>query len=141
MSAAIVQAVYDRLSTDTGSGGFCNATTGVGTRLFHLEGTEDVALPASVFMVSGPSACMRDFSNATTEEWQMTFHIWVPKETSTDSAAMTLDQALFARLNGQSLTASGYDRALVTCLTRGACEIDEDGIRADSEWLVRGTRA
>lgn len=141
MSSAVIQAVYDWLAADTGAGGFCNTSTGIGTRLFHVSGPESFqGFPACVFVVSGPANPERFFGTGAFEPWMLTFSIWVNAETSTDVAAMALDQALFTRLEGKSLTVTGYDRMLATNAARGACDVDDDGIRVDSEWVLRGMR-
>lgn len=140
MSAAVVTAVYDWLAADSGAGGFANATGGVGSRLYHVTGPEDVALPACVFTLSGAVPERMLSSTAAEERWTMDASIWTAYESSDPASALEIDRRLFVRLEGVSLTATGYDRLRVTCLQRGACAIDEDGYRVDSRWLVRGVR-
>lgn len=141
MSAAVVQSIYDWLSADTGSGGFAHATGGVGTSLYHVTGPEDVTMPVCVFVVSDPASPARFLSSSVAEEsYTFTFSCWTKFETSDAAAALEIDRRLFTRLEGVLLTPTGYDRVRVKCLTRGACEPDEDGYRVDSDYLVRGVR-
>jgi len=142
MSARLVKAIYDHLAADTGVGGFCNTSTGIGTRLYHVSGPENLnSFPACVYLMSPHPVAYEFRTVGAFEEWSIVFSIWVNAETSSDSAAMAHDDALWTRLHGQSLSATGYDRLQVIRTTPGSCAVDEDGIRVDSEWLARATRS
>ena len=148
MSAALITAVYDWLAADTGVGGFAETTVSnaVGTRLFHVTGPEDVSLAAGavcVFTIASAAGIDRGFDGSQTETWRMAFSIWIATELATSSgpaAALGVDAKLRTRLDGQRLTATGYDRALVRVVSAGACVIDEDAYRVDSEYTITATR-
>lgn len=146
MSLAFVTAVYNWLAADSGSGGFANGTGGVGSSLYHVSGPEDVNVydgPVCVFTITGAADPVRSFNGTSSEEWRMSFSIWRVMDAAANNgpaAALAVDALLFARLEGASLAATGYDRCLCRCIARGAVSIDEDCYRIDSDYTLVGQR-
>lgn len=139
MSASnILAAVYSWLAADTGTGGFAHATTGIGSNLFHLSGPEDTSLPVCVYTLAPAAGRVKNADGTYAEKWAMSFSIWVSAESSDDAAALGLDAKLYARMNNQTLSATNYDRLRVICTRPGFAQIDEDTIRVDSEYEIRG---
>lgn len=132
----IVDAVYASISTATGAGGV-NASDALAGRVYGIEGRENAAFPHMVMSV--PSVTTdRAFGGVISYDINMQFDIWFDKSLGSDSA-MDIEAKLFSLLEGQSLSATGFDRALCTFNSRCNQIVDEDGLRISDELRIRAT--
>tara|TARA_R100001086_G_scaffold169725_5_gene92513 strand:+ start:1784 stop:2191 length:408 start_codon:yes stop_codon:yes gene_type:complete len=129
MSVEIMKAVYAHLTG--GSNAFASA---VGDRIFFAEAPAGTALPLAVYTMS-PPAIERFFDDDARHTSEVTVSILSLTDQGADAAA-DIEALLYARLQGVTLSATGFDRALVRCLDRGTPEVDGEALRVDSSFEV-----
>lgn len=137
MSTAIPEAIKTWIANEASGSSFRES---VGDRYYHVSAPDNAAFPLAVYAVSQAAEPVNHFSTFATEIWRVAFTIWVDPNTGDDADALAIDAKLFARFNLKTLTATGYDRLVCRCVRRGACSIDGDGYRVDSEYELRGAR-
>ncbi len=137
MSTAIPEAIKAWIAAEASGSSFREA---VGDRYYHVSAPDNSAFPLAVYAVSQAAEPQNFFQGGAYEIWRIAWTIWVDPNTGDDADALAIDAKLFARLNLKTLAPSGYDRAVVRCVRRGACSIDEDGYRVDSEYELRCAR-
>ena len=129
MSVEILKAVYGQLS-----GGSNAFATAVGSRISFAEAPSGTALPLAVYTMS-PPAIERAFGGDAKHTAEVTVSILARTDLGADAAA-DIEALLYDRLQGATLSATGFDRVLVRCLDRGTPEVDGEAIRVDSSFEV-----
>lgn len=137
MSTAIPEAVKTWIANESSGSSFREA---VGDRYYHVSAPDNTGYPLAVFTVTQAAEPQNFFGGGAYEIWRIGWTIWVDPNTASDADALAIDAKLFARLNLKTLAPTGYDRAVCRCVRRGACSIDEEGFRVDSEYELRGAR-
>jgi len=124
MSAALLNALYTKILTSTGSGGFANTFS---SRVYLNSAPADTALPLCVYTGS-QLVRVRTMGGTSQHSLSVTFSMYGTNEGS--STLVTAQLRLKTLLDGVVLTVSGYDRA--TCILR------EQGVPqfADDSWSI-----
>lgn len=143
MSKAVTESLYSWIAADQSATSFYTA---VGGRVYHIEAPENTELPVCVFGIDDPASLDGSFGGAEHDTFRVRFIIWVLTQGTTpditpDTTAYNIDQKLRTRLHNQNLTATGYDRLQVLQEIQGQATKDEDSVRIESVYRVRGTRS
>ncbi len=139
MSAAVIQAIYNRLAGDTGAGTFHAAVAG---QYWHLEAPNGTTPPLCVYAIDEAARIDLRYDNTDRHEWRVRFVIFVLNNDPTpDATALGIDAKLRTRLHFAELTeVSGYDRLVCLCESNGVATKDEDSVSVESVYRVFGTK-
>lgn len=146
MSQAIRDSIYAKWIASQGAG---TVYAAVGGRLYETAAPQMATAPCLVYSVTADP--VETFMGGyVSESATLDVAIFVSKGNQDNQepgggsdgaiAAGAIEEKVYTLLHGVSLTCSGRDRALVTCLSRGVPSIEDDAHVNRSAYLVRATK-
>jgi len=133
VSVVVMKSVYAFMVADV-DGAANPFEAAVGSRISYAEAPSGTDLPLAVYTMD-PPVIERSFSGDTKHTSNLTVSIITEKALGPDAAA-DIENLLFARMQGATLSATGFDRVLVRCTDRGTPEVDGEAFRIDSSFEV-----
>ena len=132
MRAALLNALYTKILTSTGSGGFANTFS---SRVYLNSAPADTALPLCVYTGS-QLVRVRTMGGTSQHSLRITFSMYNTNDSG--SILVTAQLRLKTLLDGVVLTVSGYDRA--TCILReqGVPQFEDDSWSIEDEYELVG---
>ena len=133
MSAALLNALYTKILTSTGAGGFANTFT---SRVYLNSAPADTALPLCVYTGS-QMVRERTMGGTSRHSLRITFSMYNTNDGS--SILVTAQTRLKTLLDGVVLTTvSGYDRATVILREQGVPQFEDDSWSIEDEYELVG---
>lgn len=132
MSAALLNALWTKILTSTGSGGFANTFT---SRVYLNSAPADTTLPLCVYTGS-QMVRERTMNGTSRHSLRITFSMYDTNGSS--SILVTAQLRLKTLLDGVVLTVSGYDRATVILREQGVPQFEDDSWSIEDEYELVG---
>ena len=133
----IVDAIYTRLASSTGTGSFHDL---LGGRYYHLSGPQNVAFPNAVYSLDGVEN-LNQFDGSRILLGAVTFDIYCEAKAGI-AVCMDIEEALFTLLDQQNLTAvAPYRTIAVQCVSRGVPSFNDEFVIMTTTYSLSSTRA
>ena len=132
MSASLLNALYTKILTSTGAGGFANTFT---SRVYLNSAPADTALPLCVYTGS-QLVREKDMNGTSRHSFRITFSMYNTNDSG--STLVTAQLRLKTLLDGVVLTVSGYDRATVILREQGVPQFEDDSWSIEDEYELVG---
>lgn len=130
MSSAILDALWTKLATTSGSGFVAD----LGGRVWLDLAPDDEALPLCVY--SGTTTRFERGVSGIDHTMRVVFSLYDSADTNADIVAA--QNKLRSLLDGAALTATGYDRVLCQLRSRGVPTLQDDSWTLSEEYELRG---